>query len=145
MSMLRIIGLGLLTTLVTACSGVFYIKTTGQIATGVNFCFYNKQTDAQPSAFNINELQVQKHINASAPTWDIKSWKTVWRIRGPFTAKCIGYGAESAAFQSVVKAVPLTPNSEYRVAADDISGVARISTPIFKIGPDGKVIASFHM
>lgn len=130
-------------TLISCASGcvqLSYVKVDGQISKGINFCFYNNPTDKLPSERTLDEMLVQLHKNASAPSWDVSSWKTVWEIEGPFAVRCMMYGAESDTFQTIIKALPLTANAEYRVLATDTRGFApRYPSLIFRINADGVV------
>lgn len=140
MSYIRVLVIMALPAFITACSGWFFVRASGRLSEGVDFCFYNKATDKQPSEVNIQQLLVQQRTDNSKPMWDSNSWRTIWVIAGPYRAKCITYGAEAGTLHTINKALPLSLGSEYRVELDDYSGPVRNAGTIFKINADGVVV-----
>lgn len=123
-----------------ACSRTFFIKVSGRVSEGVNFCFYNSRNDRQPSEHTIASLFVQKHAQSSAPSWKASSWKTIWKVEGRFDAECIAYGATSQRYKTLIPAIPLAYGSEYRIVATGNSNPVDGAALIFNIDASGMAV-----
>jgi hypothetical protein len=117
--------------LLASCSGSFVVKPKGSVTEGLRFEFWRRADDAAPSAFTIEDLEVQR-LGADG------SWKRCWRVAGSARLSEIKFGETPAGMQRTDDITWLQFGGRYRALVHASDATAWNAAVEFEIGPDGK-------
>jgi len=116
------------------CSSIMDVRTVGSTATGVVFGFYEHGAELA-TRMKITNLDVQEFTSGN-------QWKTVWWVRGAHVLSAATYGEAYSGLHVQVAALPLKPNTTYRVSVSALPGsVIAYGNDTFETDDEGRV---FH-